>query len=175
MPDMNLEALTKYDEVEVIVGFFDLMGYAKWCEGQSPQDILRHTTELFNRTGQSIAASGGVLIKAIGDAGLFVYPTDDPDKAVITLRELKSDSDSWLSASGYPDIMSVKVQVGPVAFGRVGPPGDERLDVYGTTVNRAAMMQGRAFTVGEALFNRLNSDTQLGLTRFNDDEFVAIR
>jgi hypothetical protein len=32
---------------------------------------------------------------------------------------------------GYPDVMVVKVQLGPVACGQVGPPGDERLNVYG--------------------------------------------
>ena len=74
---------------------------------------------------------------------------------------------------GYPDVMVVKVQLGPVACGQVGPPGDERFDVYGLTVNHAAMMRGRSFTLGASLVDRLRAESRQGLTRSHDDEFVA--
>jgi class 3 adenylate cyclase len=172
MLNMNLEALTEFDETEIIVGFFNLMGYARWSEGKPPRDILNLASALLNRAGRAIAGSDGVLVKAIGDAGLFVFPADNPERAVLALEEIKRDCDSWLSECGYPDIMSVTIQVGSVAVGRVGPPEDERLDVYGATVNRAAMMQGRAFSVGETLYDRLQSKSKSRFTRFNDDEFI---
>ncbi len=84
---MDLQTLAEHDEIVVIVGFFDLMGFTKWAEDRPPRDVLEFASALFNRTGQVIADAGGVLIKAIGDAGLFVFPADDPDKAVLALRE----------------------------------------------------------------------------------------
>ncbi len=171
--DMNLTALIERDETVVIVGFFDLMGFAKWSEERPPRELLDLATALFKRTGRTIADAGGQLVKVIGDAGMFVFPADDPDRAVLSLKAMKRDCDAWLAERGYPDVMAVKVQLGPVACGQVGPPGDERIDVYGLTVNRAAMMRGRSFTLGASLVDRLRTETRQGLTRSYDDEFVA--
>ena len=171
--DMDLKTLTEHDEIVVIVGFFDLMGFAKWSEGRPPRDLLDLATGLFKRTGHTIANAGGQLVKVIGDTGMFVFPADDPDRAVLSLQAMKRDCDAWLAKRGYPDVMVVKVQLGPVACGQVGPPGDERLDVYGLTVNHAAMMRGRSFTLGASLVNRLRVQSRQGLSRSHDDEFVA--
>ena len=171
--DMDLRALTERDETVVIVGFFDLMGFANWSEGRPPRDPLDLATALFKRTGRTIADAGGQLVKVIGDAGMFVFPADDPDRAVLSLQAMKRDCDAWLAKRGYPDVMVVKVQLGPVACGQVGPPGDERFDVYGLTVNHAAMMRGRSFTLGASLVNRLRAESRQGLTRSHDNEFVA--
>ncbi len=172
---MDLQALTRRDETVVIVGFFDLMGYAKWGEGRPPRELLEMATELFNRTGRAIKDAGGRLIKAIGDAGLFVFPAAEPDQAVLALMEMKRDCDAWLAERGYPEVMSVKVQIGPVACGRVGPPEDERLDVYGETINHAAKMRGRTFTVAVGLVDQLKIESRQNFVRFDDYEFVAKR
>lgn len=171
---MEFQALTEYEETVIIVGFFDLMGYAKWCEERPPREVLELARELFTRTGKVIAKADGRVIKAIGDAGLFVFPAEDLDRAVLALLDMKRTTDAWLAESSYPDVMSVKVQWGPVAFGRVGPPDDERLDVYGKTVNHAAMMKGRPFTVAAALAEQLGPETGQLFKRFNDDEFVTV-
>jgi class 3 adenylate cyclase len=172
--DMDLRVLTECDETVVIVGFFDLTGYAKWSEERPPRELLDLAIALFKRTGRTIADAGGQLVKAIGDAGMFVFPADDPDRAVLSLQAMKRDCDAWLAKRGYPGVMVVKVQLGPVACGQVGPPSDERFDVYGLTVNRAAVMRGRSFTLGASLVDRLRTKTRQGLTRSHDDEFVAV-
>ena len=172
---MDMQRLTRRDETVVIVGFFDLRGYAKWGEGRPPRELLEMATDLFSCTGRAIKDAGGRLIKAIGDAGLFVFPADEPDKAVLALMGMKRDCDAWLAERGYPDVMSVKVQIGPVACGRVGPPEDERLDVYGETINDAARMRGRTFTVAGGLVDRLKIESRQNFVRFDEHEFVAKR
>ncbi len=72
--DMVLKARTERDETVVIIGFFDLMGFARWSEGRPPRDLLDLATALFKRTGRVIADAGGQLVKVIGDAGMFVFP-----------------------------------------------------------------------------------------------------
>jgi adenylate cyclase len=168
-----LQALTEWEETVVIVGFFDLTEFAKWSETRPPRELLDLATALFKRTGRAIADGGGRLVKAIGDAGMFVFPADDPDRAVLSLQAMKRDCDAWLAKRGYPGVMVVKVQLGSVACGRVGPPGNECFDVYGSTVNHAAMMRGRSFTLGASLVDRLRTETRQGLTRFHGDEFAA--
>ena len=170
---MDMQALAARDQTDVIVGFFDLSGFANWCEERPPRKILELATELFRRTGRAIDAAGGKLIKPIGDAGLFVFPDDDPDRVVDALREMKRDCDRWLTGMGYPDSMVVKARLGPVACGQVGAPGDERFDVYGVAVNRAADMRGRKFTLSADLVSCLKPGTQRTLAEFSDDEFIA--
>ena len=148
---------TPSGETELLVGFFDLAGYARWCEGRAPAESLDLATELFARTGADIAVSGGRLVKAIGDAGLFVFPPDDPDAAVEAMVEIKHRTDAWLAERNYPGAMTVKMNAGPVACGPVGAPGREHADVYGPAVNRAAMLKGRGVVITPELHARLSS------------------
>jgi class 3 adenylate cyclase len=134
---------------------------------------LELATELFRRTGRAIDAAGGKLIKPIGDAGLFVFPEKNPDRIVDALREMKRDCDRWLAEMGYPDSMVVRARLGPVARGQVGAPGDERFDIYGLAVNRAASMRGQKFTLGAELVSCLKPSTRRDLDEFSDDEFIA--
>ena len=172
---MDLKALVDANETVVIVGFFDLMGFAKWSKGRLPSELLDLATVLSKRTGRVIADGGGHLVKMMGDAGMFIFPADDPDHVVNSLQAMKRNCDIWLADRGYPDVIAVRIQLGPVACGRVGSPGDERFDVYGETVNRAAMMQGRSFAVGASLFDLLEAKSKRGFKRFNEDEFVFPR
>jgi class 3 adenylate cyclase len=143
-------------ETELLVGFFDLAGYARWCRGRAPGEALALMTALFARAGAAVARSGGRLVKAMGDAGLFAYPSADADGAVRAAIELKRDSDAWLADSGYPGAMTVKMTLGPVACGPVGAPGAERFDIYGETVNRAALLEGPGVVIAPALWARLS-------------------
>ena len=170
---MDMQPLIGRDETIVIVGVFDLMGFAKWSENRRPKELLELATALFHRTGNAIKDADGRLTKAIGDAGLFVFSADEPDKAVLALMEMKRDCDTWLAERGYPDVMSVRVQVGPVACGSVGPTEDERLDVYGEVVNHAAMMRGRTFTISEGLVDQLTIDLQRNFVRLDGNEYVV--
>ncbi len=95
-----MQALTERDETVVIVGFFDLTEFAKWSEARPPRELLDLATGLFERTGRALAGAGGELVKAIGDAGMFVFPADDPDRAVLSLQAMKRDCDAWLAKRG---------------------------------------------------------------------------
>jgi class 3 adenylate cyclase len=101
---MDLTALTEPDETELIVGFFNLRGFAKWSENQQPRALFDFAVELFQRTGAHISDTGGYLVKSIGD--------------------------------------------------------DLRFDVYGATVNHAALMKGWPFSISQTLHAQLNEENQ---------------
>ena len=61
---MDLQTLAERDEIVVIVGFFDLMGFTEWAEDRPSRDVLEFASALFNRTGQVIADAGGVPTKS---------------------------------------------------------------------------------------------------------------
>jgi|TARA_B100000315_G_C14568967_1_gene584480 adenylate cyclase len=173
---MDLLALTENEETVLIVGFFDIRGFSKWSEGRVPREMYDFATELFERTGAHISEAGGYLIKSIGDAGLFIFPAGEPDKAVQALLEMKNNCDAWLKQIDYPEVMSVKVQIGPVACGYMLIEGEKRFDIYGKTVNRAAMMKGHVFALSADLFDELSENVQQNFSQFNtpDDSQIFI-
>ena len=152
-------------EQTLIVGFFDLSGYARWCAGRPPAEILGHASALFARAGGSISGAGGTLIKAIGDAGLFAFAADEPDRAVLALLGLKSNLDAWLTDIRFPGRTGIKIGLWPVACGPIGAPGQERLDIYGEVINDAAKLRGYDLIVTPALFSQLTPDLA---ARFED-------
>lgn len=93
----------------------------------------------FDLTGGILKAAGGRLVKTIGDAGLGVFPADETGPGVDAFGRLKDDGDAWLLEHGVRCRAVVKVHVGTVVCGPVGPPGDKRFDIYGRTVNTASL------------------------------------
>ena len=108
----------------------------------------------------------------MGDVGMFIFPADDPNLAVNSLQAMKRDCDIWLTGRGYPDVIAVRIQIGAVACGQVGPKCSERFDVYGEVVNRAAVMKGRSFAIGRTLFDLLEANSKRDFERLTEDEFV---
>ena len=45
-------------ERALIVGFFNLDGYARWCADRPPAEVLEMAQALFARAGDAIAQSG---------------------------------------------------------------------------------------------------------------------
>ncbi len=169
---MELTALTENDETDLIVGFFDLRGFSKWSEDQNPRALFDFATELFERTGAYINDTGGYLVKSIGDAGLFVFPVDQPDQVVMDIHKMKQDTDAWLKDIDYPEVMSVKIQMGSVACGFMAIGGAQRFDVYGATVNHAAMMKGWPFSISSELHQQLNEENRNLFHRLDNGEMV---
>jgi class 3 adenylate cyclase len=170
---MDLTTLSEHDEVNLIVGFFDLRGFAKWSEDQNARDLFNLAAELFKRTSFHIDKAGGHLIKSIGDAGLFIFPMDNPDLVLTELQNMQQDVDVWLNQQGYPEIMSIKIQVGPVAPGYIGLKGEMRFDVYGKTVNHAAMMKGWPLAISTQFHDQLSTENQSKFHQIDNGEMVC--
>ena len=147
-------------ETDCLVAFFDLTGFMTYARGRPPSDVLRLCADYFALTGTIIQGAGGYLVKTLGDEGLCIFT--DADAGVAALRRLQRDGDTWLRSKGWPSRAVVKVHWGPVALGRVGAPGQERLDVYGDTVNTAAVLNARepGFAITPQVFRQLSADSR---------------
>lgn len=147
-------------EHELLVGFYDLTAYTRYSAKVAPLDLMRVMAGYFFLTGGIIAAAGGKLIKTIGDAGLAAFPVELADAGVMAFREVKRQGDAWLAEHDYRGRAKIKLHVGPVAVGPVGAPRDERLDIYGSTVNFAAVLESHGFAMSPAVFRKLSSETR---------------
>jgi class 3 adenylate cyclase len=145
---------------DALVGFYDLTGYTAFSAKREPREVLDILTGYFALTGTIIAGHGGKLIKPLGDAGLCAFFAADADAGVHALRQVQTDGDGWLAARGYKAHAKVKLHIGPVALGLVGAPGAEILDIYGKTVNTAAVLESQGFAMTPAVFRSLAPDTR---------------
>jgi adenylate cyclase len=135
----------------LIVVFIDMRGFAKLTESMADEDIFQLISDFSERTGHSLHGSNGRVIKFIGDAALITFPDDDPAGTAEILRQLKTDIDSWLQSSGYPNSLAIRVHIGPVISGMIGTEEDKRLDIIGNTVNQTAMLKGGEFVMSDEL------------------------
>ena len=148
-------------ERDLVVGFFDLTGYTKYCTQVDAMRALDLITSYIGLAASLISSHGGWFVKAIGDAGLFAFPGENADSAVTAALELQTRGDAWLASEGYKGRARIVMHAGPAAIGRVGAPGREQLDVIGKTVNTAGGMKTDGFlTITPALFRRLSPESR---------------
>ena len=118
-------------------------------------------TGYFALTGGIIASAGGRLIKTLGAAGLAAFFASDADAGVRAMLDVQRAGDAWLVKQGFKSRALVKMDFGPVALGNVGAPGAEILDVYGKTVNTAAVLESSGFAMTVAAFRALSAETRM--------------
>jgi len=144
----------------MLIGFYDLTSYMKYCKGKDDLYILELMNGYFDLTGGIIQNAGGVLVKTIGDAGLAVFPEDLSDVGVRTFLKVKTEGDAWLASKGVPSKALVKIHYGSVACGMVGALNQKRFDVYGKNVNTTALLPSSGIAISPQAFRSLNSDTR---------------
>jgi class 3 adenylate cyclase len=147
-------------ERELLIGFYDLTGYSRFIETAEPPKLLEVMSGYFALTGRILADAGGRLIKTMGDAGLAAFPAEVVDDGVRAFQALQSEGRDWLARHDYRSSAIVKLHLGPVAIGRVGSPGEEIIDVYGKTVNVAAVLPSTGLAMTPAVFRSLKPETR---------------
>jgi len=86
---------------------------------------------------------------------LIVFPSDRPDEAIDALRKLKARIDLLLAQGGHDSALRIKAHVGSVAMGKIGRGELERFDVFGLTVNQAALLPAGEWVISAELQRRL--------------------
>jgi class 3 adenylate cyclase len=147
-------------ERELLIGFYDLTSYIKFAAKTDSLEVLKVLSAYFSLTGRIIAEHGGKLIKSMGDAGLCAFFAEDADAGILALRSVQREGGAFLASHGYAARTLVKVHLGPVALGLVGAPDEERLDVYGKTVNAAVAVPSQGFAMTPPAFRALSPETR---------------
>lgn len=128
----------------VAVLFCDVVGFTRWCDRTSPEQVVPALDNVFREMEHLCRAHGVDKIKTIGDgfmatAGLLGPAADAGARAFAVA--LGADAVVGRAHPGWR--MRAGVHVGPVVAGVVG---DERTqyDLWGDTVNLAARLCGVA-------------------------------
>lgn len=145
---------------EMLVAVYETHWLTQYAEAGSLDQVWEIMSGLFALTGTIVAQAGGRQIKTLGDNGLAVFPIDTADTATRALLDLKTQAEDWLAQRGYRSRIHLKADIGPVAIGRIGTPGEEILDVFGRPVATAFTMPSTGIAITAPLFRQLDEETR---------------
>jgi adenylate cyclase len=114
------------DRPTEVVGFADIVGYTRLTAAMDPEALPDLVSRFQALANQHVTASGGRVLKVIGDAVMFVAP-DPPSGAGAALG---------ISQGAHDDPTLTEVRVGMAT----GPVVEIEGDLYGDTVNRASRL-----------------------------------
>ncbi|MBI4891643.1 MAG: response regulator [Acidobacteria bacterium] len=132
----------RFENVGVL--FVDLVGFTKYCDKHTPEEVVGSLSDLFILFEETAARYGLEKIKTIGDAFLatagLLKPSQDPLRAAVecalqiaaSVRDLQS---GWMVRSG--------AHRGAVMAGIVGRERYQ-FDIWGDTVNVASRLTAAA-------------------------------
>lgn len=137
----------------LLIAFIDLTRFTA-CVMRTDPAVLADTVDAYyRRVGARVDASGGRVVKFIGDAALVVFPEQHIDAGVEALLDIKADVDTWLHSIGWEARAIIKAHVGTPIAGPFGP--SEAFDVIGADVNIAATLDSLGFALSAEAFRAL--------------------
>ncbi|MHC5040120.1 MAG: adenylate/guanylate cyclase domain-containing protein [Planctomycetota bacterium] len=156
----DLRTIDVPTETDLLVAFSDLTLFSRYARSQTAKTIFETMEGYFELLGEIVEKGGGWVVKCMGDAALIVFPEARAEDGVQALRELKGEGDRWLEARGMSCRHQIKVHFGPVVCGLVGSRKDKRFDVYGQTVNTAALLKANGLALSPQAFRKLGPEAR---------------
>jgi len=144
--------------VELGVAFFDLSRIPEWGSSGQDKGIAGFFQKLYAMAARHLEPAGGRIVKLMGDAGLCVFPREQAEDVILALAELCKEARQSAVEHGIDAYLNANVHFGPVLAGSFGPPGAERYDVVGKTVNIAARLGRRGLTLSAQAFRCLSAE-----------------
>lgn len=138
------------------VAFFDLSRMAEWSSSEDDVRIATFLQAFYELATGHLEPAGGRIVKLMGDAGLAVFPKESAEEVMFALAALAEEVRAYAVECGVDAYLNVNVHVGSMLAGSFGPPGQERFDVIGKTVNIAARLGRRGVTLSEQAFRCLS-------------------
>jgi class 3 adenylate cyclase len=149
------------------VAFFDLSRLSEWSSSAEDEGVAAFFQAFYRLAAERLRPAGARVVKFMGDAGLAVFPKESAEGAIFALADFARDAREMAREFGLDTWLNVSVHVGPVLVGSFGPPGDERFDVIGKTVNIAARLGRRGLTLSTQAYRTLSPE---GRKRFDKIE-----
>ena len=144
----------------LLVAFTDLRGFSAVARTRDDEEIARVLDGFYGLTASATVASGGRVVKFIGDGALLVWPESLVDEGVVALLDLRERAGAWLSSESWRLEMLAKAHFGEVVAGDFGPALARHYDVIGKTVDVAAKLDARTVSLTAETFRKLRPETR---------------
>ncbi len=140
------------------IAFFDLSLFAEWSSSDDDERVAGFLQEFYELAADALQPAGCRLVKFMGDAGMAVFPVGRAEDAIFALCEFSVSTRRVAGARKLDVYCNTNIHVGDVITGSFGPPGLERFDVVGKTVNIAATLGRRGIVLSPQAFRTLSEE-----------------
>jgi adenylate cyclase len=156
--------------IDAAIWFCDLRDFTVLSDERPPQVVVQTLNEYFDRVAGVVMASGGEVLKFIGDAILAIFPVVDDarapcrsalqaaEAALAALRTLNEER----AARGEGALgLGIALHLGRVMYGNIGARNRLDFTVISSSVNEACRLEalckqlGTPLTLSEAFVNAL--------------------
>lgn len=157
---MFLDDLDVRSELPLLIAFLDLTRFAAHARRTPDPQLADQLDAFYHLVTDAVVGAGGAVVKLLGDGALVAFPEDRVDAGVLALLSLAERVEPSLHALGWSTRLVVKVHFGTAVAGPFGPPGHPHLDVIGSAVNTAALLDVRGFGLSAQAFRKLAPQTR---------------
>ena len=152
--------MEKFEQKNLLVVFCDLTNYAKISKKVDEIEVFKYLSKIYETIGEIIESSGGQVIKFIGDAALITFEENEIDKGIVALKNLKTEIDLYNQKIKYESQLIIKAHFGQVICGMAGTKSKKNYDIFGNTVNIAAMLPSNGYTISAETYKKLKPETR---------------
>ncbi|HSM01076.1 MAG TPA: adenylate/guanylate cyclase domain-containing protein [Acidimicrobiia bacterium] len=142
----------------LVLGAFDVRGFVVAVRGLDDTRIADAVDALYLAIDEMVNASGGRVVKFIGDGALAVWPPDRADDALGAMIELRERALSALDPFGIRGDLICRMHHGEVVAGEFGPK--RTYDVIGKDVFLAFTLPARTLSVSAEAFRKLGDEAR---------------
>jgi class 3 adenylate cyclase len=142
----------------LLIAFTDVAGYSRAVVGRDNNELAALADALYAATERAATASGGRVVKHIGDGSLLAWPVAVADGAAAALFALRTEANDILRSRGWRADLVVRVHAGEAIAGPFGASGV--FDIIGHDVMTAARLEARTISFSQAAFRALGAGTR---------------
>ena len=148
------------EEIKAVIWFSDLRGSTPLADSMTKPEFLGVLNDYFEVTAGAVIASGGEVLRFIGDAVLAIFPVDGSDgsavRAAHAATDALRDANIRLEATNArregdgeaPISFGAGLHVGEVLYGNIGVPERVEFSVIGAAANEAARIESLTKELG---------------------------
>lgn len=118
----------------LVLAVADVTSFTRACAEQGDERSFLQLRDYYSLVARLIEPDGRV-VKVSGSSMLLAFPTTDVESVRARLRAVRTEGTAMWRAFDTRCAVEVKLGIGEVLMGRLGPPGDERIDVIGGALN----------------------------------------
>ena len=150
---------------ELVIGFFDLGRFTANAQRLDDDELASALDEFYCLVHEGVTASGGEVLKTLGDGALACWPADRADDALASSFRLRDATRQWAGVHGLDTPLVTRLHFGTASLGAYGPQNDPRRDAIGKDVFVAARLEARSISVSAELFRKLSPESRKALKK----------
>jgi class 3 adenylate cyclase len=126
--------MLKPSEQELILAITRVIPSTEVCAAIGDTPMFELLSRYYGLVSTEVEVANGRVIKVMGNTILMTFPAGNPGTAIAALRAAQTKANALWQQVDSRCRVQVKVGIGNVAVGTLGPPG--RPDIVGNALNQ---------------------------------------